>query len=889
MKKTYNPKEIEQIIYQDWEKKGYFNTDNIKEKNFCIMLPPPNITGYLHMGHAFQQTIMDTLVRYHRMSGKNTLWQIGTDHAGIATQIVVEKKMLSEEGKNRRDYSRKEFIKKILNWKDESSNKIIYQMKRLGNSANWHNERFTMDKGFSRAVKKVFIELYKDNLIYRMKSLVNWDTKLRTAISDLEIEKRKVKGFMWYIRYPLADDAITIDGNKYLTVATTRPETLIGDTALVINPKDYRYKNLKNKFAIVPIMNRKIPIIYDEYADINKGYGCVKITPAHDFNDYAVGIRNKLVMINIINTDGKTREKLQVYDSSGKKSIFYSDFIPEKLRNLNNCLVRERIVNELKEHGYLEKVISHNLNIPYSERSGVKIEPMLTSQWYVRTKLLSRIAIKAVKNKKIKFVPIQYENMYFSWMNNIHDWCISRQLWWGHRIPAWYDNNNNIYVGYSEKQVRKENLISDNIKLKQDKDVLDTWFSSALWTFVSLGWPEKKDKLNIFHPTDILISGFDIIFFWIARMIMMTMHFIKNKDGSHQIPFKTVYITGLVRDDFGIKMSKSKGNVIDPLDIIDGISLNELLKKRTNDIIYPKLKEKIYQNTRKQFPNGIKPYGADALRFTLLALASHGRDIYWDMQRLQGYRNFCNKLWNASKFVLLQSEKIFYYSNSYTTNMTIADKWIISEFNQTVKLWHEAILNYRFDIVANLIYEFTWNQFCDWYLELAKIFINIGTEVELITTTKTLVNIFESLLRLAHPIIPFITESIWNKIKVFKNIKGNTIMLESLPQFSEKKVYNEATSDFNWIKQVVILVRNIKCNMQIKNNQLTKIIFYKLHKQKIFLIQENFNLLKKALNTQDIILDTILIKDHSKSYYFLAGKKTLTDGTEVSLIVKNNT
>ena len=561
MEKTYNPQDIEQPLYEHWEKQGYFkpNGDESQE-SFCIMIPPPNVTGSLHMGHAFQQTIMDTMIRYQRMQGKNTLWQVGTDHAGIATQMVVERKIAAEEGKTRHDYGREAFIDKIWEWKAESGGTITRQMRRLGNSVDWERERFTMDEGLSNAVKEVFVRLYKEDLIYRGKRLVNWDPKLRTAISDLEVENRESKGSMWHIRYPLADGAKTADGKDYLVVATTRPETLLGDTGVAVNPEDPRYKDLIGKYVILPLVNRRIPIVGDEHADMEKGTGCVKITPAHDFNDYEVGKRHALPMINILTFDGDIRESAQVFDTKGNESDVYSSEIPAEFQKLERFAARKAVVAAVDALGLLEEIKPHDLTVPYGDRGGVVIEPMLTDQWYVRADVLAKPAVEAVENGDIQFVPKQYENMYFSWMRDIQDWCISRQLWWGHRIPAWYDEAGNVYVGRNEEEVRKENNLGADVALRQDEDVLDTWFSSALWTFSTLGWPENTDALRQFHPTSVMVSGFDIIFFWIARMIMMTMHFIKDENGKPQVPFHTVYMTGLIRDDEGQKMSKSKGN-----------------------------------------------------------------------------------------------------------------------------------------------------------------------------------------------------------------------------------------------------------------------------------------------------------------------------------------
>ncbi|MTD27823.1 valine--tRNA ligase [Erwinia sorbitola] len=855
MEKTYNPQDIEQPLYEHWEKQGYFKPNgDTSQESFCIMIPPPNVTGSLHMGHAFQQTIMDTMIRYQRMQGKNTLWQAGTDHAGIATQMVVERKIAAEEGKTRKDYGRDAFIEKIWQWKAESGGTITRQMRRLGNSVDWERERFTMDEGLSNAVKEVFVRLHKENLIYRGKRLVNWDPKLRTAISDLEVENRESKGSMWHIRYPLADGVKTADGKDYLVVATTRPETVLGDTGVAVNPEDPRYKDLIGKFLVLPLVNRRIPIVGDEHADMEKGTGCVKITPAHDFNDYEVGRRHKLPMINILTFDGDIRETAQVYDTNGEESDACDPTIPAEFQKLERFAARKAIVAAVDALGLLDEIKPHDLTVPYGDRGGVVIEPMLTDQWYVRTAPLAKVAVEAVEQGDIQFVPKQYENMYFSWMRDIQDWCISRQLWWGHRIPAWYDAEGNVYVARSEEEVRAENNLGADVVLTQDEDVLDTWFSSGLWTFSTLGWPENTEALRTFHPTSVLVSGFDIIFFWIARMIMLTMHFIKDEDGKPQVPFKTVYMTGLIRDDEGQKMSKSKGNVIDPLDMVDGISLEDLLEKRTGNMMQPQLAEKIRKRTEKQFPNGIEPHGTDALRFTLAALASTGRDINWDMKRLEGYRNFCNKLWNASRFVLMNTAEHDCGFNGGELELSLADRWILAEFNETVKAYRGALDSYRFDIAANILYEFTWNQFCDWYLELAKPVMNGGSEAQLRGTRNTLVTVLEALLRLAHPIIPFITETIWQQVKVLKNISDDTIMLQPMPEFSESRVDAAAMTDTEWLKQAIVAVRNIRNEMNISPSKPLDVLLRGASADVVRRVNDNHNFLKTLARLETLEL-----------------------------------
>ncbi|AKL41181.1 TPA: valine--tRNA ligase [Serratia marcescens] len=852
---AYDPKQIEQKLYDHWENQGYFKPNgDTSQESFCIMIPPPNVTGSLHMGHAFQQTIMDTMIRYQRMQGKNTLWQAGTDHAGIATQMVVERKIAAEEGKTRHDYGRDAFIDKIWQWKAESGGTITRQMRRLGNSVDWERERFTMDEGLSNAVREVFVRLHKEDLIYRGKRLVNWDPKLRTAISDLEVENRESKGSMWHLRYPLADGAKTAEGKDYLVVATTRPETVLGDTGVAVNPEDPRYKDLIGKEIILPLVGRRIRIVGDEHADMEKGTGCVKITPAHDFNDYEVGKRHGLPMINILTFDGDIRQEAEVFNTLGEVCTDYCNEIPAEFRGLERFAARKAVVAAFDNLGLLDEIKPHDLTVPYGDRGGVVIEPMLTDQWYVRTAPLAKVAVEAVEQGQIEFVPKQYENMYFSWMRDIQDWCISRQLWWGHRIPAWYDVNGKVYVGRSEEEVRSENNLGADVVLTQDEDVLDTWFSSGLWTFSTLGWPEQTEALKTFHPTSVMVSGFDIIFFWIARMIMLTMHFIKDENGKPQVPFKTVYMTGLIRDDEGQKMSKSKGNVIDPLDMVDGISLEDLLEKRTGNMMQPQLAEKIRKRTEKQFPNGIEPHGTDALRFTLAALASTGRDINWDMKRLEGYRNFCNKLWNASRFVLMNTEAHDCGFNGGEKVLSLADRWILAEFNRTVKAYREALDTYRFDLAANILYEFTWNQFCDWYLELTKPVVSNGSEAEQRGTRHTLITVLEALLRLAHPIIPFITETIWQRVKPLTGTTADTIMLQPFPAYDAALEDEQALNDLEWIKQTIIAVRNIRAEMNIAPSKALAVLLRNCSADAQRRVQENQSFIARLARLESIAL-----------------------------------
>ncbi|HET8710096.1 MAG TPA: valine--tRNA ligase [Spongiibacteraceae bacterium] len=799
--KTFQPADIERKWYETWERAGYFapsanaTTSNSGDP-YCIMIPPPNVTGSLHMGHGFQNAIMDALIRYHRMRGNNTLWQVGTDHAGIATQMVVERQ-LEAQGIKRTDLGREKFIEKIWEWKAQSGGTITRQLRRMGASTDWSRERFTMDEGLSNAVTEVFVRLYEEGLIYRGKRLVNWDPVLHTAISDLEVISEEEQGSMWHFKYPLAD------GSGHLVVATTRPETMLGDTAVAVNPSDDRYQHLIGKTIKLPLTEREIPIIADDYVDKDFGTGCVKITPAHDFNDYEVGKRHNCPLINIFTADA-----------------IINDNAPQPYRGLDRFIARKQIVADLEALGLVEKIEPHTLKVPRGDRTGVVIEPWLTDQWYVDAKKLAAPAIAAVENGDIKFVPQQYENMYFAWMRDIQDWCISRQLWWGHQIPAWYDDNGNVYVGRSEAEVRTKNHLGD-IVLKRDDDVLDTWFSSALWTFSTLGWPEQTPELKTFHPTSVLVTGFDIIFFWVARMIMMTLHFIKDDNGKPQVPFKTVYVHGLVRDAEGQKMSKSKGNVLDPIDLIDGIDLESLVQKRTSGMMQPKLAEKVEKATRKQFPDGIAAYGTDALRFTFYSLASTGRDIKFDVGRIEGFRNFCNKIWNAARYVLGQCEGQDCGTGASGQNekstLSLADRWIISALQRTEAEMEKAFANYRLDFAAQTIYDFVWNEYCDWYLELSKpvLWDENAPAAQKAGTRRTLIRVLEATLRLLHPLLPFITEEIWQRVAPLAGRTGSTIMLQDYPRINESRIDTTAESDIAWLKAVILGVRNIRGEMNI--------------------------------------------------------------------------
>ncbi|WP_180076721.1 valine--tRNA ligase [Acinetobacter sp. YH12251] len=828
---TYDPTEIEKKWYKTWEERGYFKPSQ-KGDSFCIMIPPPNVTGSLHMGHGFNNAIMDALTRYNRMSGKNTLWQPGTDHAGIATQMVVERQ-LGAEGISRHDLGREKFIEKVWEWKEQSGGNITRQIRRLGSSVDWSRERFTMDEGLSNAVKEVFVKLHEEGLIYRGKRLVNWDPKLQTALSDLEVESDKEEaGSLWHFKYFFEDKSIrTHDGKDHIVVATTRPETLLGDTAVAVALDDERYAALVGKNIILPITGRAVPIVKDEYVDKEFGTGCVKITPAHDFNDYEVGKRCELPIINIFNKNAEVLAEFEYIAKAGEQ-ISKTIPAPADYIGLERFEARKKLVAQAEAEGWLDQIQPYTLKPPRGDRSGVIVEPLLTDQWYVKIAPLAEPAIKAVKDGDIKFVPEQYSNMYMAWMNNIQDWCISRQLWWGHRIPAWYDAEGNVYVGRSEEEVRAKNNIPADVRLDQDEDVLDTWFSSGLWTFSTLGWTgdAAKDKenyfLNTFHPTDVLVTGFDIIFFWVARMIMMTMHFMKNEDGTPQVPFKTVYVHGLVRDGEGQKMSKSKGNVLDPLDLIDGVDLETLVQKRTTGLMNPKQAAKIEKSTRKEFPEGIQSYGTDAVRFTFCALANTGRDIKFDMKRVEGYRNFANKIWNATRFVMMNCEEQVIGQEVRQDLWELPEQWIVSRLQKAEQAVQTAFATYRLDLAAQAIYEFIWNEYCDWYVELTKPVLNdenVSVERKA-EVRRVLLAVMEASLRLAHPLMPYLTEEIWQTLAPKLNISGETIMLAQYPVADEAKINEQAEADMQWLQGLIGAVRNIRGEMGLGNARLLPVL-----------------------------------------------------------------
>lgn len=786
MDKTYSPQMIEESSYAQWEKANYFKPTG-EGPAYTIILPPPNVTGSLHMGHGFQNTLMDALIRYHRMSGAKVLWQPGTDHAGISTQLMVEA-WLDKEGLARKDMTREEFLERVWAWKEEYGGLITRQMRRLGVSVDWSRERFTMDDASSAAVQKVFIELFEEGLIYRGTRLVNWDPKLGTAVSDLEVKSEQESGFLWTIRYSV------VDSEEFLLVATTRPETLLGDVAVAVHPDDERYAHLVGKDLQLPLCDRRIPIVADSYVDKEFGSGCVKITPAHDFNDYELGKRHNLPLINIFT----------------KKATINKN-APLAYQAMDRFVARDRILEDLKIQGCLIKTEPHLLNIPRGEKSNTVIEPLLTDQWYVKTKVLAKPAMEAVENGSIRFIPELWSKTYFQWMEDIQDWCISRQLWWGHRIPAWYDSLGHVYVGQNEEDVRYKYHLDSSVSLRQDEDVLDTWFSSALWPFSSLGWPKTSEDFETFYPTSILVTGFDIIFFWVARMVMMALKF------TGQVPFKEVMITGLICDQDGAKMSKTKGNVLDPIDVVDGISLDDLIQKRTNHLMMQSMRDGIVKATQTEFPQGIAAYGADALRFTYCAMASPTRMIRFDLNRVEGYRNFCNKLWNASRFVLLNTaeEKIDFGDGAF--QYSSADEWILSTLQSTIASCHEHFKNYRLDYLASELYDFVWHQYCDWYLEFSK---SILYDEEALAskkrgTRRTLVYVLEQILKLLHPLMPFITEAIWTKTTNLSEDHSETIMLSQYPKVDASLINPELETEIDWLKKIIQAIRTIRSDLSI--------------------------------------------------------------------------
>ena len=787
---TFDPHAIERDLYAEWERQGAFAPSG-NGAPYCIAIPPPNVTDRLHIGHAFQHTLMDALIRHQRMNGRRALWQTGTDHAQIATQMVVERQLLAQ-GTSREALGREGFLAKVWDWKHATGGSISEQIRRMGSSVDWSRERFTMDEGFSRAVVEVFVRLYEDGLIYRGQRLVNWDPTLKTSISDLEVANVEEAGELWHFRYPLADGTRTAAGEDHLVVATTRPETMLGDTAVAVHPSDERYAGIVGASVTLPLVGRRIPVIADDYVDPEFGSGCVKITPAHDFNDYAIGQRHSLPLVNVFHADASL-----------------NDNAPAAYRGLDRFEARQQVVAAMREAGLLERIEPHTLVVPRGDRSDAIVEPWLTDQWFVKIAPLAEPAVEAVRSGAVEFVPKQYENMYFAWMRDIQDWCISRQQWWGHRIPAWYDDAGNIHVGRTEAEARAKAGLGPEVALRQDDDVLDTWFSSALWTFGTLGWPERTEELATYHPTDVLVTGYDIIFFWVARMIMMTLRF------TGEVPFRKVYIHGMVRDATGAKMSKTRGNGLDPMDLIDGISTDELVAKRTANMTQPQMAATIEARTRSEYPEGIPAYGTDALRFTFCAMASQGRDLAFDLNRIAGYRNFCNKLWNAAKFV--QQHTGDNAGEQAPAELGLADRWIRSLTGKLAAAASQAIAAYRFDLYANAVYEFAWHEYCDWYLELTKpVLFDANTPpAQAAAARATLAEVLDALLRIAHPIVPFITEQIWRATS--PSAASSTAMLMQQPFPSASELPEDATAEaaIGWLKGVVTAIRNIRGELNV--------------------------------------------------------------------------
>jgi valyl-tRNA synthetase len=827
LSKTYDPDSIEQPLYHEWEESGCFTPQGEQKEAYCISIPPPNVTGRLHMGHAFQDTIMDALIRYHRMKGRPTLWQAGSDHAGIATQMVVERQ-LEAEGSSRHDLGREAFIERIWEWKKHSGNTITQQLRRMGASLDWSRERFTMDEGLSDAVGEVFIRLYREGLIYRGKRLVNWDPVLHTAVSDLEVISEEESGHLWHLRYPRTD------GKGHVVVATTRPETMLGDAAIAVHPLDQRYLDLIGKSVKLPLTDREIPVIADDYVDPEFGSGCVKITPAHDFNDYEVGQRHQLDLINVMTIDAAITLPDSPYDGMDRYDA------------------RKQIVTDLTALGLVEKRDDHRLMVPRGDRSGSIIEPYLTDQWYVKVAPLAEEAVKAVESGKIRFVPDNWSRTYYEWMNNIQDWCISRQIWWGHRIPAWYDEEGNVYVAETQadalQQAKKHH--GSPVSLRQDEDVLDTWFSSALWPFSTLGWPDETPEFNTFYPTNVLVTGFDIIFFWVARMIMFGLKF------TDQVPFHDVYVHGLIRDAEGQKMSKSKGNVLDPLDLIDGIELEDLIAKRTTGMMQPHLAKQIEESTRKHFSQGIPAYGTDALRITFASLATQGRDIRFDLGRIEGFRNFCNKLWNASRYVLMNSEEMDCGQSGSEYKLGTIDHWMISRLQQTEASVEEDIGNYRFDRMALTLHSFIWDEYCSWYLEFSKVVLNDSniSEPRKTGTRRTLVRVLEASLRLLHPLMPFITDTLWRRIAPLAAKTGDTVMLQPFPEADLQRIDQDALDEIAWIQEVVTGVRTIRGEMNIEPGKPLPLLLQNLSTQDHGYLKENTTTLSQLARLEMITL-----------------------------------